>query len=201
MQKEALLEHLKAKGFNQEIIDGFEKVNRQEFVPEHVKNYAYEDISLPLGEGSKISKPSEIAFILEHLELKKGQKILEIGSGSGYVLALMASIIKEGEIYGLEINESLAIKAKQRLDNLPWVHIVRRDGYRGLPEYEPFDRILISAFAQDITSIYNILDQLKEDGIMLAPIKENLIYFKKSKGKIDKKEFKGFNFVPLIKTD
>src|SRR3989344_3930201 len=106
-------------------------------VPEHVKNYAYEDISLPLGEGSKISKPSEIAFILEHLELKKGQKILEIGSGSGYVLALMASIIKEGEIYGLEINEPLAIKAKQRLDNLPWVHIVRRDGYRGLPEYEP----------------------------------------------------------------
>jgi len=110
MDKSQLIESLKMRGFSKEIISSFEKVRREDFVPEDMKKIAYEDTSLPIGEGQTISQPYTIAVMLSLLDLKKGQKILEIGSGCGYVLALVSELIGKGEkVYGIEIIKSLFV--------------------------------------------------------------------------------------------
>jgi protein-L-isoaspartate(D-aspartate) O-methyltransferase len=117
MTKEELLASLKKKGCPDYILNAFEKVRREDFIPDRLIGYAYEDIALPVEEGSTLSQPSTIAFMLNLLEPKDGQKILEIGSGSGYVLALLAEINKTGKIYGVEILKSMAISSKKRLES------------------------------------------------------------------------------------
>src|SRR3989344_3364583 len=102
MNKAQLLKSLKAQGFPEKILDAFGEIHREDFVPENLKEYAYYDEALPLESSATISQPYTIAFMLNLLELKKGQKILEIGSGCGYVLALLNEITK-GKIYGIEI--------------------------------------------------------------------------------------------------
>ena len=123
MNKTELLEHLKKKGYSEKIISAFAAVDREKFVPEHLRDYAYEDMALPLVEGSTISQPSTIAFMLELLELEKNNKILEVGAGSGFTLALISSIASDGEIYGLELDKHLAVKAKEKLENYFNIHL------------------------------------------------------------------------------
>src|SRR3989338_8202042 len=101
MEKPELIKYLR-ENFQSKIADAFQKVRREDFLPEHLKPYAYENMALPLEEGSSLSQPKTIAFMIELLELTPNQKILEIGSGSGYVLALLSELIKEGKIYGME---------------------------------------------------------------------------------------------------
>ncbi len=201
MNKEELLELLKKKEFREEIkeiISAFSKVKREDFAPKQLRDYVYEDIPLPLESGAAISQPSTIAFILTLLNLQKCQKILEIGSGSGYMLSLISNIIKEGEIYGIEIKDSLAIKAKKLLLQDKKIHILIKDGLSGLKSKAPFDRILISAAAQTEETIIPLISQLKDTGILVAPIKDSLIQFIKSSGLVEKHEFPGFAFVPLV---
>lgn len=196
MDKNQLIEKLKEDGFSSDILNAFRKVPREKFIPEHLKEAAYEDAALPLEKGATISQPYTIAFMLNLLELKKGQKILEIGSGCGYVLALLSEITN-GEIFGVEIISSLAEKSKKNLFGFRNVNVFNRNGINGLPEEAPFDRILISADAGKIPE--HLFSQLKDDGILVCPAGDSILKITKNKGKVKIKKFFGFVFVPLKK--
>lgn len=199
MEKNDLLEYLRKKGFTESTIEAFSKVKREDFVPEQFREYAYEDIAIPLDEGQALAPPSSVAFVLDLLELKKGQKILEIGSGSGYLLALISSIIGEGEIYGLEIDKELAVRASQRLKDDSNIHIINRNGWKGYSEKEPFDRIVVSATCPTMDRIYSFVEQVNEGGVLVAPYKNMLIQLRQVRQRIEKREFSNFSFVPLVK--
>lgn len=196
MEKIDLLKHLEKKGYSEKIIAGFAAIDREKFVPEHLINYAYEDIALPLAEGSSISQPSTLAFMLELLELEKSQKILEIGVGSGFSLALISSIANSGVIYGLEINPHMAVKAKEKLSGFSNAHVIQKSGFYGYQEKAPFDRILISASCEE--KPYYLLDQLTENGILVAAVKDTIVQIKKIGKEVKEQVFHGFSFVPLI---
>jgi len=199
MDKQQLIGSLKSHGFSNEIIESFKKVKRENFIQNNLKHLAYEDIALPLEEGATISQPYTIAFMLSLLELKENQKVLEIGSGSGYVLALMSKIIKKGEIYGIEIINFLANSSKKLLKKDKKITILNKDGSNGLPENAPFDRILISAATSEIPT--HLYPQLKDNGIIVVPVNNSIFQIKKHNAQITKKEFQGFVFVPLISTE
>jgi len=134
---------------------------------------------------------------LSLLDPRQNQKILEIGSGSGYALALLSAVIKSGKIYGMEINKNLAIKSSLLLKKDSNVYIFNKSGFNGLPDYAPFDRILVSATFNDMRIPYNLTEQLSESGILVAPIKSSIFKLTKQDGKIAEKEFPGFSFVPF----
>ena len=201
-QKQILLESLKEKGFSNKIIGAFEKVKREDFVPENLKERAYEDAPLPIGKGQTISQPYTIATMLSLLELKEGQKVLEVGSGCGYVLALLSSIVgKDGKVFGIEIIKELAEKSKENLKDCKNVKIHLGNGKNGLSKEAPFNRILISAAYKKIPE--KLIGQLKDKGIIVAPIGnvygQSLVAYQKTNGKLRlKKEIPGFIFVPLV---
>ncbi len=210
MNKEELLASLRKKGFSQDIIDAFGRVKREDFVPQNLVGYAYEDMALPVVEGSTLSQPSTIAFMLDLLEPKDGQKILEIGSGSGYALALLSEIAPNGKIYGIEIIQSIAIESKKYLADRKNIEVITRSGENGLPEFAPYDRILISASCPEVP--YHLLSQLTEDGILVAAVKQSIFQLKKQKSALSRKigeksqdvieaEYPGFAFVPLVKKE
>jgi len=202
MNKTELLQSLKSKGFHEEIINAFSKVRREAFISENLKEYAYEDRPLSIGGEQTISQPYTIAVMLSLLELKKGQKILEIGSGSGYVLALLSVMVgRRGRVYGVERIKQLVDTSKESLKDYENVEVYNRNGISGLKEYAPFERIVISAGYNKVPK--GLVSQLKEDGILVAPIgpshEKSMMQFKKIKGRlILKKEITGFSFVPLI---
>ena len=197
MDKISLIAHLRSQEFPTKIIRAFKKIPREEFIPKEYKLQAYLDIPLPIGNNVTISQPFTIAFMLNLLELKNNQKILEIGSGSGYVLALLAEITK-GKIYGVEIIKELAIKSRQILkkSNYKNIKVINKSGKLGLSEFAPYDRILISASANEIP--YYLTEQLKENGIIVSSVRNSIIKIKKQKEKITTEEFPGFVFVPLV---
>jgi len=196
LRQKNLLESLTKKGVKKEIVDAFAEIKREDFVQVEEAGYAYEDIPLPIGYDQTISQPSTTAFMLNLLELKGGQKIMEIGSGSGYVIALIANIIKNGKVYGIERIKELAIRSKNLLESSKIVEIINRDGKHGLPEFAPFDRILVSASASDVPR--HLYAQLNEEGIMVAAVRQSIFLIKKENGQISEKEFPGFAFVPLV---
>ncbi len=196
MDKKELLVSLKKKGVSESIISAFEKVKREDFVPEHLVGYAYEDMALPVMEGSTLSQPSTIAFMLDLLDIKDGQKILEIGSGSGYVLALLAEMNKKGKVFGIEIIKDLAVKSRTYLQKNENVEVIIRNGSQGLPEFAPYDRILVSASCPEVPR--NLLSQLNDTGILVAAVRQSIFQIKKSNGQTIEKEFPGFAFVPLV---
>jgi protein-L-isoaspartate(D-aspartate) O-methyltransferase len=196
MNKQELLNDLKENGFNNNIISAFEKIKRQDFVPVEFKSSSYENIPLPIGYSQTISQPYTIAFMLNLLKLSENQSILEIGSGSGYVLALLSKIIKNGKIYGIERIKALAEKSKNILKNYRNIKIINKDGSMGLEKFAPYDRILISASLKDIP--LNLMNQLKNNGILVAPVRNSIYYIKKRERENEIKEFPGFVFVPLL---
>jgi len=202
MNKQQLLQSLKQKGFSRQILNAFSKVKRENFIPEKIKNHVYEDIALPIGKGQTISQPYTIGMMLSLLGLKKDQKILEIGSGCGYVLALISKIVgRQGKVFGIEIVRELAEKSKETLKEYNNIKIYNIDGSKGLEEKAPFDRIIISAACKEIPK--KLIPQLKNNGIIVAPVgskyEQSLIAFKKIKDKlIIKKEIPGFVFVPFV---
>jgi protein-L-isoaspartate(D-aspartate) O-methyltransferase len=201
MERDALVTNLRAKGYNEEIVGAFERVKREKFLPDNLVGFAYDDIALPIEAGSTISQPSTIAFMLNLLELNKGIKVLEIGSGSGYVLALIDEIIKEGEIFGIEIIPKLAIKSSGILADHKNIKIFNKDGNDGFPKFAPFDRLLISASCPDMRLPFNLTEQLKDDGILVAAVGQSIVQLKKQDGKTIQKEFPGFAFIPLRKEE
>lgn len=196
MNKDELIASLRKKGFSESIVKAFEKVKREDFVPEHLIGYAYEDMALPVMDGSTLSQPSTVAFMLDLLDIKEGQKIVEIGSGSGYVLALLAEMNQSGKIYGVEILKDLAVKSMKYLESRKNVEVVIRNGSQGFPELAPYDRIIISASCPEVPR--HLLSQLNDNGVLVAAVKQSIFQIKKSSEGIIEKEYPGFVFVPLI---
>ncbi len=202
-KKDSLIRSLKNQGFSKEILDAFESVKREDFLQHSFQDRAYSDIALPIGQGQTISQPYTIATMLSLLDLKPGQRILEAGSGSGYVLALISKLIgKEDKVYGLERIEELVEQSKVVL--LPYgnVEIVQRDANLGFKENAPYDRILISAACEKVPE--NLIAQLKEGGILVAPLgiygeSQDLVAIRKNKGSyFIEKKVPGFAFVRFI---
>ncbi|MBU0907769.1 MAG: L-isoaspartyl protein carboxyl methyltransferase [Nanoarchaeota archaeon] len=195
MGRDNLLISLKSKGFSKKIIKAFANVPREMFLPPILRPLAYEDTALPLENGATISQPCTIAFMLSLLDLKPKQKILEIGSGCGYVLALLAEISPESQIIGLELIPGLARKSKSFLKNYQNIKVLTKNGFQGLPSKAPFDKILISASADNLPK--HLYSQLTSKGIIVTPVKNSIFQIKKQNNSVKVKEFPGFVFVPL----
>ncbi|MEK6914543.1 MAG: protein-L-isoaspartate O-methyltransferase [Nanoarchaeota archaeon] len=196
MMKENLINYLKNQEFPDSIINAFKVIDRRYYVPEEFESQAYANIALPIGYGQTISQPYTIAFMLMLLELKDNIKILEVGSGSGYVLDLINNISKNSQIYGIERIKDLVDKSKKVLKSKSNINIIFGDGSKGLIDDAPFDRILVSASSDKIPQ--KILDQLTFGGILVIPVKDKIVVVKKNYRENVVKEYSGFVFVPLI---
>lgn len=205
MNKENLLEYWIGNDIvkNKKIIQAFKKVKRENFVlPEHKEN-TYDDIALPLIKGSTISQPTTIMIMLEALDLKPGNKVLEIGTGSGYTAALISEIIgPEGKVYTLDIIPELIELTKKNLENSRNIEILLKDGSEGLKEFAPYDRILVNAACKEIPN--TLVKQLKTNGTLVLPLgpeyHQKLVKFTKEKTRLKEEILGDFVFVPLQKT-
>ena len=197
MKKEELIRSLKDYKFPKKIIQALKKVDRSKFIPKSERELAYEDTALPIGYGQTISQPYTIAFMLTQLNIeKRNSKILEIGSGSGYVLALLSKLCPKGKIFGVERIKNLAESSREKLKDYKNIKVIYGDGSKGLKSESPFDRILISASSKELPQ--KLINQLKINGILVTPVKNSIVVVKKSVKKNHTKEFHGFQFVPLI---
>jgi protein-L-isoaspartate(D-aspartate) O-methyltransferase len=150
------------------VLDAMGRVPRHEFVPEPYRAQAYEDHPLPIGDGQTISQPYIVALMLESLRLTPNDKVLEVGTGSGYVAALLGELA--GQVFSIERHASLAEKARNLLAALGYtdVRVFTGDGALGLPASAPFDAILVSAAAPQVPP--GLLSQLRDGGRMIIPI-------------------------------
>jgi protein-L-isoaspartate(D-aspartate) O-methyltransferase len=150
------------------VLDAMQTVPREAFVPEHLRESAYEDSPLPIGAGQTISQPHVVAFMIEALALKGGEKVLEIGAGSGYAAAVLSQIA--GQVYAIERIRELADRARDTLHNLGYhsVQVRHGDGTRGWPEQAPFDAIAVAAAATEVPEA--LKQQLKEGGRAIIPV-------------------------------
>lgn len=194
MTKKHLISILKAEGFEDKILKAFEIVDREKFVPSEYKEFAYEDRPLPIGFDQTISQPTTIAFMLSKLNLQEG-KILEVGSGSGYVLELLSNLMPKSQIIGTEKIKELADRSAKMLSVLGNVKIVHTEYGVGLPSEAPFDRILVSASASQLPGM--LIAQLAEGGRIVCPVRNSILVLDKINGKIKGEEFLGFAFVKL----
>jgi protein-L-isoaspartate(D-aspartate) O-methyltransferase len=156
---------------NEDVIEAFASVPRHKFVPEEYVDMAYEDMALPIGYGQTISQPSLVAWMTELLELEPGEKVLEIGTGSGYQAAILAEL-GYVEVYSIEIVPQLYERTSQLFTikelGYPNVHLKQGDGYYGWPEHAPYDAIIVTAAPDHLPP--QLEAQLAEGGILLIPI-------------------------------
>jgi protein-L-isoaspartate(D-aspartate) O-methyltransferase len=176
------------------------KVPRHLFVDEDRRNQAYGDYPLTIGEGQTISQPYVVALMTEAVRLTGKEKVLEIGTGSGYQAAVLAEIAKE--VYSIEIKKDLYEKARERLARLGYrnVYLKLGDGYAGWEEHAPYDVIMVTASANHIAPL--LLAQLKEGGRLIIPLGNTVFYqsltlVTKEKGKLRYRELTGVAFVPM----
>ncbi len=183
------------------ILSAFEHVPREAFVPPELEERAYEDAALPIGLGQTISQPSMVALMLEALDCAPQHRVLEVGSGSGYVLALLSEL--GCEVFGVERHAELAARAPETLRRIGVTDVVvhEGDGTRGLPEHAPYDRILVSAGAAVIPEA--LLAQLAEGGRLVMPVgtaeTQTLVTCERDdKGSLHYRAGPGCVFVPLV---
>ncbi|RME17773.1 MAG: protein-L-isoaspartate(D-aspartate) O-methyltransferase [Bdellovibrio sp.] len=176
------------------VIKAMRKVPRHLFVPEDLRELAYEDRPLPIGEGQTISQPYIVAFMTEAAELGPSSKVLEVGTGCGYQTAVLAEICKE--VYTIEIVESLAERARSLLKKLGYQNIYSKvgDGALGWPEQAPFDAILVAAAPKQVPPA--LLDQLALNGHLVIPVGEDVQYLKRLT-RLEKDQFKEENLLPV----
>lgn len=185
------------------LIGAFEKIDRKDFVPEEIRDEAYINSALPIGHGQTISQPLTVAFMLELLQPKEGNKILEVGSGSGWQTALMASAIGDnGKIFAVELIPELCDFGKKNVLKYDFlkkgvVKFFCFNAAKGLPDEAPFDRIISAAAAEEIPPAWK--EQLKIGGRMVLPVKDAVrLLIKKSEDKFEERIFPGFAFVPFV---
>jgi len=182
------------------IIEAFSAVDRKDFVLSEYEKFAYEDYPLPIGYEQTISQPYTVAFMLELLQPKLGEKILDVGSGSAWTTALLAHIVgREGRVHGTEVIPELVSFGQQNLAKYTYsqAQISQAQKELGLPQKAPFNKILVSVGSEAVPK--QLLDQLKVGGIMVIPIREDILCIQKtSESEMNTQKFEGFAFVPLI---
>jgi protein-L-isoaspartate(D-aspartate) O-methyltransferase len=177
------------------------KVPRHEFVPEAERRNAYANRPLPIGLGQTISQPYIVALMTDLMEVKPGDRVLEIGTGSGYQAAVLSELA--GAVYTVEIVEPLAREAQERLKRLGYRNVMARtgDGYQGWPEHAPFDSIMVTAAPREVPQ--PLIDQLKPGGRLVVPVggqasgQSLLLIEKQPDGKITRRNVLAVRFVPL----
>jgi len=182
------------------VIESMRETPRHFFIPEDQRDRAYADHPLPIGFDQTISQPSLVAFMTEQLRPEPGDRVLEIGTGSGYQAAVLSRLV--AEVYSIEIVEPLADRAAQTLSALGYknVHTRAGNGYLGWPEEAPFDAIIVTCAPDDIPPA--LTDQLREGGRMLIPVgpqtaPQELYLLEKREGKIKKRSILPVRFVPM----
>ncbi|MCX5678873.1 MAG: protein-L-isoaspartate(D-aspartate) O-methyltransferase [Candidatus Omnitrophica bacterium] len=193
-------EQIVARGVSDtKVLEAMRKVERHLFVPSDLQAIAYADEPLPIGHGQTISQPYIVAYMTEAAALKPGDRVLEIGTGSGYQAAVLADIVKE--VYTIEVSEALSLSAAKRLSDLGYknVHFRSSDGYAGWPEKSPFDAVIITAAPSDIPDV--VAGQLNVGGRMVVPIgdffQELCLITRKESG-FERKSLLPVRFVPMI---
>jgi len=181
-------------------LDAMRKVPRHRFIPENMRESAYDDCPLPIGEGQTISQPYMVALMTECLELKGDEKVLEIGTGSGYQAAILAEI--SGQVYTVERFEKLCNGAGEILKACGYANIELRvgDGSEGWAEFSPYDGIIVTAGSPDIPQ--SLTEQLGEGGRLVVPVggyySQELVIMKKKGRKLKRRDVCGCIFVPLV---
>jgi len=197
--------HLEARGVHDSaVLDAMRAVPREAFLPEHLAEFAYEDTPLPIEEGQTISQPFIVAAMVEALKLGPRDRVLEIGTGSGYAAAVLGEIADE--VYTIERHRALADQAERRLRKLYYrnVHVLCGDGTLGWPEHAPFDAILVSAGGPEVPRV--LVEQLAPGGRVVIPVGPDLRdqrllrVTKESDGSTNIEDLGGVRFVPLIGT-
>lgn len=184
-----------------EIIAAFRKIDRADFVPAELKEFAYENRPLPIGLGQTISQPQVVAFMLELLEPKRGEKILDVGSGSGWQSGLLAEIVgPHGKVTAVERIPELFAFGKDNLKKYRFKNIefIEGDASKKIKEDGYFDKIIAAAAGNTIPEA--LKSELRIGGTMVIPIKESILVLKKTDNEhFSEKEFPGFLFVPLVR--
>lgn len=206
-KRKRLVEQLRVKGIkNDQVLLAIEKIPRHLFFDATtgrpaLLDHAYSDKALPIGAGQTISHPFTVAFQTEQLDVKQGEKVLEIGTGCGYQTAVLIEM--GARVFSIERQKTLFDKTKLFLPFIGYngVKLIYGDGYKGLPQFAPFDKIIVTAGAPYIPN--DLLAQLKIGGILLIPIGEGdtqeMVWLKKnSETNFDKKVLGNFKFVPLL---
>lgn len=203
-KRRALVQEIKAKGIKSErVLDAINTLPRHFFFDTALISHAYEDKAFPIGEGQTISQPYTVAFQTELLEIKPGDKVLEIGTGSGYQASILHLL--GAEVYTIEYQKKLFEKTQRFLARLGiQMHLFYGDGTGGLPQYAPFDKIIVTAGAPVVPEA--LIHQLKIGGILVIPVgdrkRQTMVKItKKSSKEVIREEFEGFAFVPLLGKD
>lgn len=200
LKDKMIKKQIEARGVrNSRVLDAIRKVERHKFVPKQYIDEAYEDHPLPIGHGQTISQPYIVALMTELCELDGSERVLEIGTGSGYQAAILSLLAKE--VYTIEIIEALGKSASKKLKELSFdnVSVKIGDGYKGWPEKAPFDVIILTACPPEIPK--TLLNQLAEGGIIVAPVgdyNQELIKIEKNNGTYRKETITYVRFVPMV---
>ena len=202
--RKQLVDLLRTKDITDEaVLSAINEVPRHIFLDSSFVELAYQDKAFPIGSGQTISQPHTVAFQTQLLQVEKGMKVLEIGTGSGYQACVLAAM--GAKVFTIERQRNLYFKTKDILDQLSFrVKTFLGDGFGGLPTYAPFDRIIITAGAPTVPE--NLIEQLKTGGIMVIPLDEAenegqtmMRITKMEDGTLKKEAFGGFKFVPMLK--
>jgi protein-L-isoaspartate(D-aspartate) O-methyltransferase len=200
-RKQMVEDQMISRGIHEkDIIKAFLKVERHLFVPKRYRSRAYGDHPLPIGEGQTISQPYIVAFMTQVLELKRTDKVLEIGTGSGYQAAILGEL--SDNVYTIEINEPLGRRAKDLLKDLGYSNVKVKigDGYKGWKEHAPFDAIIVTASPTHIPG--PLKEQLKDGGRMIIPVGEayaqKLLYIRKINNELKQQSTFPVRFVPMV---
>ena len=190
-----------AKGVkDKKVLEAIKSIPRHLFMDSSFEDHAYQDKAFPIAADQTISQPYTVAFQTELLEIKRGETVLEIGTGSGYQTAVLCEL--GAKVYSIERQQKLYKKTKLFLTKIGYrpKFLSFGDGYKGLPEYAPFDKIIVTAGAPYVPNA--LLSQLKVGGRLVIPIGENVqimtLFIRKSNKEFDKREYGDFRFVPLL---
>ncbi|MDD3735492.1 MAG: protein-L-isoaspartate O-methyltransferase [Candidatus Pacebacteria bacterium] len=212
----SLVDYLISQGYlkNPIIIEAFSNIQRKDFISEEIKSLGDFDQALPIGCGQTISQPAVVAFMLELLQPCPGDKILDIGSGSGWTTALLSYIVSQvqtneqtpkGKVYAIEIVPELVKFGKENVSKYNFVksgiaHFICGDGSKGYPEGAPYDKILVSAESREVFQPWK--EQLRIGGRIVVPIENSIwLLIKRGEDEFTKKEYPGFVFVPLVEEE